>query len=243
MILHPSPNYNDRPAGARVKYLILHYTGMATGGAALKRLCDPTAKVSAHYLIEEDGRVYSLVVEDKRAWHAGVAAWEADRDINGLSIGVELVNPGHDAPGYQGDYRPFPEPQMAALIKLCRGILARHAIRPWYVLGHSDVAPARKIDPGELFDWRRLAAQGIGAWHNVSPDRKIAPSGAVSVAEVQEMLARYGYPLARTGWADQQTRQALSAFQRHFRPADFSGEPDPETQAILRNLLARKASV
>ena len=163
MINIPSPNHNDRVDG-RIKYLILHYTGMATGKEALERLCDEQAAVSAHYLIEEDGQVFSLVEEQRRAWHAGVSKWEGDDDINDLSIGTEIVNSGHPYPGYDSVYGPFTEAQMDALIPMAKAIIKRHNINACHVLGHSDVAWRRKIDPGELFDWRRLAENGVGCW-------------------------------------------------------------------------------
>lgn len=213
--------------------LILHYTGMVGAAVALDRLCDPAAKVSAHYLIEEDGRVWRLVPEDLRAWHAGVGFWRGERDINGLSIGIELVNPGHEF-----GYRPFPEPQMAALEDLARAILARHPIPPDKVLGHSDVAPSRKLDPGELFDWRRLAQAGIGLWPDepANPDR--APEERDGVVDLQHGLARFGYEVAPTGALDAETRCVLRAFQRHFRPERVDGVPDRETRHRLADLLA-----
>ncbi len=238
MIQCPSPNFDDRPAGANVKYLILHYTGMATGQAALDRLCNGRAKVSAHYLIEEDGRIFALVGEDMRAWHAGVSSWEGETDINGLSIGIELVNPGHDTPGYKGDYRPFPDQQVMSLIGLCQDILARHDIRPCHVLGHSDVAPGRKSDPGELFDWQRLADAGIGIW----PSDNI-PHGAGAAGELaafQQKLADFGYGIDVTGLMDPQTISTVRAFQRHFRPGDIAGNIDRECHEILNSLLRLK---
>jgi len=238
MIMQPSPNFNDRPDGVRIKYLILHYTGMATGQAALKRLCDKASKVSAHYMIEEDGRIFVLVPESRRAWHAGVSAWGDDQDINGLSIGIELVNPGHDSPGYKGDYRPFPEAQMTALITLCRGILSRHDIRPWYILGHSDIAPARKSDPGELFDWQRMAEAGIGVWPLAVVISQAGKSQADKCDEdvFRQRLAQYGYDIG----AGEGMKAAIIAFQRHFRPADISGVIDGQCCSILENLLTMK---
>ena len=154
----PSPNHDDR-GGAVVDMLVIHYTGMASADAALARLCDPVAKVSAHYTIDEDGTVYAMVPEARRAWHAGASCWAGARDINARSIGIELVNPGHEF-----GYRAFAPAQIAALITLCQGIVTRHAIPAWRVLGHSDVAPMRKDDPGELFPWETLAKAGIGLW-------------------------------------------------------------------------------
>ena len=227
MIESPSPNHNERPAGKAIDMLLIHYTGMRDGDAALQRLSDPAAKVSSHYLIEEDGRIHRLVDESRRAWHAGVGYWAGERDINAVSVGIELVNPGHD-----NGYRAFPQPQMAALIELGKAILARHPIPAWRVLGHSDIAPTRKIDPGELFDWKALAAAGIGLWP--------APaSGPSDLASIQRALARYGYEVAPTGALDAATTAALQAFQRHFRPALIDGQPDEETAALLAGLLQR----
>ena len=164
LIEAPSPNYDERRLHAPVDILLLHYTGMQTGGAALERLTDPDSKVSCHYLIEEDGTIYRLVAEAHRAWHAGASFWAGERDINSRSVGIELVNPGHE-----WGYRPFPETQMQALIGLATELLARHSIPPERVLGHSDVAPTRRwYDPGELFDWHSLAKNGIGAWPHVT---------------------------------------------------------------------------
>ena len=198
--------------------LVVHYTGMQSAEAALARLCDPAAKVSAHYLIDEDGKVHRLVAEDKRAWHAGLAYWRGQRNINARSIGIELVNPGHEF-----GYRPFPEPQMTALIALAGDILSRHAIPARNVVGHSDVAPDRKLDPGELFDWPRLAAAGIGLWPGES-------SADGTDRDIRALLTDYGY--------DPSARQSLSAFQRHFRPARIDGIADDESRRILSALLA-----
>jgi N-acetylmuramoyl-L-alanine amidase len=224
----PSPNFDDRAAGTPIDILLLHYTGMKSAEAALARLCDPDAKVSAHYCIAEDGTATRLVDEAKRAWHAGVSAWAGERDINGRSIGIELVNPGHEF-----GYRTFPEAQMVSLIRLCRDILARHPIPPERVLGHSDVAPQRKQDPGELFDWSRLAAAGIGHWPG-----EAAPIAPPSIAEAQAMLRRYGYEVPASGALDAETKAVVVAFQRHFRPSDVGGTLDGETAARLRALIS-----
>src|SRR5579863_5861395 len=199
-----SPNFNARPAGARVDMLVLHYTGMQTAGEAIERLCDRDAKVSAHYVIEEDGTVSRLVTEQNRAWHAGVSFWQGTTDVNGASIGIELVNPGHE-----WGYRDFPEPQMAALIELARGILARHPVPSDRVVGHSDVAPMRKQDPGERFDWLRLARAGIGLWPEGSDEPPVR-----GIAEAQAALAEIGYGVPRSGALDEETHGALLAFQR-----------------------------
>lgn len=218
MIQRPSPNHDER--GRPVDMLVLHYTGMQSAAAALDRLCDADAKVSAHYTIDEDGTVYAHVPEDRRAWHAGVSHWAGIDNVNARSIGIELVNPGHE-----WGYRVFPEVQISALIRLSQGIVMRHPIATSQVLGHSDVAPTRKEDPGELFPWDRLAAAGIGLWPNAL-DSDIGPEG----------LVRYGYdPKAPTD-------KVITAFQRHFRPAKLDGEWDSECAQMLASLI-RQAGV
>ncbi|MEQ8696260.1 MAG: N-acetylmuramoyl-L-alanine amidase [Bauldia litoralis] len=224
-----SPNFNDRPPGVPVDILVLHYTGMPTAEEALERLCDPVAQVSAHYTVGEDGTVYHHVAEDRRAWHAGVASWAGETDVNGRSIGVEIVNPGHEF-----GYRPFPEVQMTSVAALCRGIVARHAIPACRVVGHSDVAPDRKRDPGELFDWRGLAGAGVGLW----PSNAGLGSGAgLDIAGFQAGLRRYGYGCPDSGTLDDATRTVVASFQRHFRPSAIDGRPDAECAAILSALL------
>ena len=225
----PSPNFNERRAGASVDILLLHYTGMPTAAGALQRLCDPAAKVSAHYTIDEDGTIYRHVAEARRAWHAGASCWAGEHDINARSVGIELVNPGHEF-----GYREFPEAQIAALIELARGIVQRHPIPPRRVLAHSDVAPRRKIDPGEKFPWPRLAAAGIGVWPK--PPR-LDISRSVQVPEIQRDLAAIGYECPASGVLDEDTRAAIAAFQRHFRPAQVNGIPDGETMALAALLI------
>ncbi|HWE76123.1 MAG TPA: N-acetylmuramoyl-L-alanine amidase [Stellaceae bacterium] len=214
-----SPNFDARPGG--VDMLILHYTGMRTAKEALDRLCDPAAKVSAHYLVDEDGAVTWLVAEEKRAWHAGISSWRGRSDINGASVGIELVNPGHEF-----GYRRFPEPQMAALDTLAKAILGRHPIPARHVIGHSDVAPLRKQDPGELFDWQRLARAGIGFWPDFAAQRVEKPIG---LREIQASLAEIGYFCPQSGALDATTTAAIVAFQRHFRPERCDGALDAET--------------
>lgn len=228
MIERPSPNHAVRPPGAAVDMLLLHYTGMASCGDALARLCDPAAEVSAHYLIDEDGSVYRLVPEARCAWHAGVASWAGERDVNGRSIGIELVNPGHEF-----GYRRFPEPQVVALIALAGDVLSRHPIPPARVLAHSDVAPLRRRDPGELFPWPLLAGAGIGLW----PEAAAAVTD-LELASVQRRLARFGYALDESGVLDAATVKVVEAFQRHFRPARVDGVIDEDTTARLDALLA-----
>ncbi|HTT79293.1 MAG TPA: N-acetylmuramoyl-L-alanine amidase [Stellaceae bacterium] len=228
----PSPNHAERgepPNLCPVDMLVLHYTGMQSATAALDRLCDPAARVSAHYLVEEDGAVWQLVAEERRAFHAGISQWQRDSDLNRLSIGIEIVNPGHE-----WGYRPFPEAQMAAVEALCGAILRRHPIPPDRVVGHSDIAPDRKSDPGELFDWPLLARAGIGLW---PPPRTEAPAGRgrgvgiVQRAAALADLARIGYGVS-AGTED----VALAAFQRRFRPARWDGLLDRETAERLSDV-------
>lgn len=219
----PSPNFDGRE-GHIVDMLVLHYTGMPSAEAALSRLRDPQAKVSAHYVVEENGRIHRLVGENMRAWHAGVSHWRGHSNINQRSIGIEIVNPGHEF-----GYRPFPPAQMEAVAELCQGILARHPIPARNVVGHSDVAPARKEDPGELFDWPWLAGQGVGLWPGVLSDMPVS-----ELLTVRERLSRYGY---ETGAADGGMVKTILAFQRHFRPRALSGAWDGECEAILAALL------
>ena len=212
-----SANFGPRPAGMPVDMLVIHYTGMVTAEAALERLCDPAAKVGAHYVIDEDGAVHALIDEAMRAWHAGEAFWRGETDVNGRSVGIELVNPGHEF-----GYRPFPEAQMAALIALCRDIVARHPIPPANVVGHSDVAPRRKSDPGELFDWPRLAAAGLGRW-------PVGTAAGRGEGDAAGLLAAVGYETV-------DLQKTVAAFQRHFRPALIDGILDGETLGRLRML-------
>jgi N-acetylmuramoyl-L-alanine amidase len=219
-IERPSPNHDDRGAAA-IDMLVLHYTGMKTADEALARLCDPAAKVSAHYTVDEDGTVYAHVPEARRAWHAGVASWAGASDINARSIGIELVNPGHEF-----GYREFAADQIASLITLCHSILMRHPIPSWRVLGHSDVAPPRKDDPGELFPWQQLAKAGIGLWPQPIASEPNSFLGA-------DALSRYGYD------PDAPQDKVIIAFQRHFRPKKLDGQWDGECAGLLAWLLTQ----
>lgn len=214
-----SPNFNDRVVGQFVDMLVIHYTGMRTAKAALENLCDGETRVSAHYLIDEDGSVSRLVDEDKRAWHAGVAWWRGALDVNSRSIGIELVNPGHEF-----GYCDFPDVQMDALTSLIKAIRRRHKIPARNVVGHSDVAPQRKQDPGERFNWHKLTKAGIGLW----PEG--APPVQVSQANVSAMLNAYGYDVV-------DFKATITAFQRHFRPERVDGVADPDTIGRLVRLL------
>ncbi|GAA0774272.1 N-acetylmuramoyl-L-alanine amidase [Roseibium denhamense] len=235
--VHPSPNHGQRASGAPIDMVIVHYTGMETGRDALQRLCDPRSEVSAHYLIEEDGSILQCVPEARRAWHAGRSFWKGESDINSRSIGIEIVNPGHEF-----GYRAFPDVQIEAVIALLKDVCARHAIEPWMVLAHSDIAPDRKEDPGELFPWDRLAKAGIG--HFVLPIPISGSSVMMQEGEtgqpveaVQSMLALYGYDIEITGDYDKRTRLVVTAFQRHFRPERVDGIADQSTIDTLYALL------
>lgn len=222
--------------------ILLHYTGMADANAALERLTSPAGKVSCHYFVFEDGRVVQLVCEARRAWHAGVSFWAGETDINSCSIGIEIVNPGHDY-----GYPDFPPRQIAAVTALCRGILARYPIAAERVLAHSDVAPSRKLDPGEKFPWRTLNEGGVGHW--VAPAPLGEPGETLSpgdrgdaVAELQSALAGYGYGIDATGCFDRATADVVTAFQRHFRPQRVDGIADASTRRTLKALFAHRAA-
>jgi N-acetylmuramoyl-L-alanine amidase len=232
-----SPNFDERARG--IDMLLLHYTGMPTGEAAMARLCDPAAKVSAHYTVDEDGLIFRHVAEEKRAWHAGVSCWNGEGDVNSRAVGIEIVNPGHEF-----GYRRFPAPQIEAVIKLAKAVISRHAIPAAHVLGHSDVAPARKEDPGELFPWKRLAEEGVGLWAE-APESGTSLIGEHSpvgeVRKVQELLARFGYCIAVDGQYGAQTRKVVTAFQRHFVPGDIGtadeGYADGQMITVLTQLI------
>lgn len=218
MLECPSPNFNARKSGAPIDMLVLHYTGMESGNEALERLCDPEAQVSAHYLIDERGGVTRLVEEHMRAWHAGVSYWRGNTDINCRSIGIELVNPGHEF-----GYLNFTDMQMSSLEILAHDILRRHPIPARNVVGHSDIAPQRKKDPGELLDWASLARIGIGLYPPRTKPKVPNPK------TLQEQLKRIGYEIEINGDIDITDRKVIKAFQRHFRPLRVDGLPDADT--------------
>nr|WP_281378543.1 N-acetylmuramoyl-L-alanine amidase [Brevundimonas lenta] len=233
----PSPNFDPRRGPPDM--LVLHYTGMQTAKAAVARLRDPEAKVSAHYVVDEDGAILRLVPEERRAWHAGRGVWQGETDCNAASIGIEIVNPGHEF-----GYRDFPEEQIDAVISLISDIRTRWTIPDARIIGHSDLAPERKQDPGELFPWKRLASVGHGLWFEPAHER-IAALGAplgvgdegLGVIVLRAGLHRLGYGLKPGGDYDDETRLTVEAFQRHWRPAKVDGVADGETRATLMGVL------
>jgi N-acetylmuramoyl-L-alanine amidase len=232
-----SPNFGPRRETLKPDMIVLHYTGMATGAGAEAWLCDPASEVSSHYLVHEDGRVVQMVRESDRAWHAGKSSWFGRTDINSCSVGIEIVNPGHSL-----GYKAFPKRQIEAIINLCVGIVGRHSIPARRVLAHSDVAPGRKVDPGEKFPWKALYAAGVG---HLVPAAPIGPGAALKagargadVEMLQSMLALYGYGLDITGTVDRQTEIVVAAFQRHFRRRLVDGVADGSTIRTLQRLLA-----
>ena len=229
----PSPNHNARPPGMPPDILILHYTGMKSAQLAIDRLRDPVAEVSSHYVVNEDGTVFRLVDEHRRAWHAGVSYWRGQSALNDRSIGIEIVNPGHE-----WGYRDFPVLQIAAVCDLCLSILSRHPIPARNVIAHSDVAPDRKEDPGERFPWADLARNGVGLFPLEVPDKGIgAPvRDAIGLRPVRAALAYIGYRVAPEGSLDPALSTILRAFQRHWRPELVNGQADDGTRARLEAL-------
>ena len=242
IIQAPSANFNERLYP--LDMLVLHYTGMKDGPSALARMQeDKEPRVSAHYMVEEDGRVFALVPEDKRAWQAGRSWWRGDEDLNSRSIGIEIVNPGHE-----WGYRPFPEPQIAAVIELCQGILSRWSIPQNRIVAHSDIAPDRKEDPGELFPWKRFAEAGIGLWpEHARPEPWMTHGAAMgdagmTVEGLQRDLAAIGYKISVTGVFTEETAAVVRAFQRRWRPIRITGVGDVETIVLANSVAALTAS-
>ena len=232
-----SPNFGPRRETLRPDMIVLHYTGMASGAGAEAWLCDPASEVSSHYLVHEDGRIVQMVRESDRAWHAGKSSWLGRTDINSCSVGIEIVNPGHTL-----GYKAFPRRQIGAVIELCAGIVGRHSIPSARVLAHSDVAPGRKVDPGEKFPWKALFVAGVGHLVPAAPIRagaalKAGDTGP-DIEELQSMLALYGYGVEISGVYDRQTEIVVAAFQRHFRRRLVDGVADNSTIRTLHRLLA-----
>lgn len=221
MIDRASPNHDER-RGAQIRYLILHYTGMKTGAEALERLCDPQAEVSSHYTVDEDGAVYQHVAESRRAWHAGASYWQGQTDLNTTSIGIEIVNRGHD-----WGLPDFKDVQIRSVIELCHDIMLRNDIAPEDVLAHSDIAPARKQDPGEKFPWRALALEGIGIWPDPSDEDAVRAAGM----NIEQALHDFGYdPRVKLS-------ENIVAFQRHFVPEMFQTDRAGQVNSLTRRRL------
>ena len=236
-----SPNFNDRKAD--VDMIVLHYTGMESGEAALARMCDPAAEVSAHFMVWEDGRVTQLVGEDKRAWHAGAGSWQGDADLNSCSLGIEIVNGGHNVPRADGSLPPYPEVQIQSVIALCDYLRATHIVPQTRIVGHSDIAPARKEDPGEHFPWKTLAENGLGIWPDITADIEnetlLIGTGPQpgdkgdAVRRLQRALANIGYGIDITSTYDGPTTKAVAAFQRRWVQDRVSGNADLFTLRVL----------
>lgn len=234
----PSPNFDSRPKDVLINLLVLHYTGMKTAEDALNHMCNPDSKVSAHYMIYEDGKIVQLVPEEKRAWHAGISCWHGRASLNDTSIGIEIVNPGHEF-----GYRPFTEEQMKSVIELSKDIISRNNIIPNNVVGHSDIAPTRKEDPGELFNWPLLAKEGIGLWPKKkiiwSPQTVICAPGDESkeVLIMQKSLRKYGYYIRTDGTFGSITERIVKSYKRHFVPEHLNVVWDKLSQYRIDNLI------
>lgn len=236
--IHPAVNVEPRRGVKRPSLLILHYTGMSSAAKAIDWLAREESRVSCHYVVDEAGNITQLVPERLRAWHAGVSCWRGETDINSRSIGIEIQNPGHE-----DGYPEFPKAQMRAVIALSKDIVKRHKIAAGGVLAHSDVAPGRKIDPGEKFNWAELARHGLGDWVRPSPlnvrDKGLGPGAqGETVLAAQKYLAAYGYDAPVTGEMDDKTSKVLRAFQLHFRRARVDGRLDRSTLLTLARLIA-----
>lgn len=236
----PSPNHGERSGSRQPDMIVLHYTGMPDAESALALLCAAGSNVSAHYFVFEDGRIVQMVPESRRAWHAGKSEWAGETDINSCSIGIEIANPGHDH-----GYPDFSKRQIAAVTALCRSIQTRNTISPVRVLAHSDVAPARKQDPGEKFTWRTLYESGVGHWVKPAPIMNFGQilepgSRGDAVIALQKSLLEYGYGVDISGEYDSTTFEVVTAFQRHFRPERIDGIADPSTRSTLQELLASR---
>lgn len=245
--IYPSPNHGERRGVERPDSIILHYTGMPNASEALLWLANPVSEVSCHYFVFEDGRIWQMVPESRRAWHAGKSSWHGETDMNSRSIGIEIANAGHDLskmPPQPGEYPDFPEAQIEAVIRLVADIKARWSILDARILAHSDIAPGRKVDPGERFPWEKLAASGLGLWPKTVPQHPAAPTAyragdeGMPVAALQSMLAKFGYGIEISGVYDQRTVDVVTAFQRHWRRERVDGVADGETLGVLRQLYS-----
>lgn len=235
--IHPSPCHEPRRGCSGPDMLLLHYTGMTSCARAIDWLSRPEARVSCHYVIDTDGRITQMVAEDRRAWHAGLSVWGGETDINSRSIGFEIHNPGHDH-----GYPDFPDAQMSAVVELAADVVRRWSIQPERVLAHSDVAPLRKNDPGEKFDWRRLAEARVAHWVQPAPisdDELLCTSAFDAMLQhAQRLLECYGYGIKPTGELDHLTEKVIAAFQRHFRPARVDGKLDRSTLLTIERVVS-----
>lgn len=235
IISRPSPNFDSR-GNQPIDMLVLHYTDMDSTEAAVERLCDPQAKVSAHYVVGEKGEIYQLVNETDRAWHAGESHWRGSAAINARSIGIEIANRGHS-----NDYPDFPDGQIASVIALSRDIIERYNIPERNVVGHSDIAFLRKVDPGEKFPWAKLAKAGVGVFPNYKPlsgPELHRDDTGNQVIRLQTSLSNWGYGLKLDGLFGEKTECCVMAFQRHYRPEKIDGVWDNECAGILAALHA-----
>ena len=242
--VRPSPNCGERRDGKKPDTIILHYTAMITGSEAEDRLCNAEAEVSSHYLIHEGGRIVQMVPEAARAWHAGASFWAGETDLNSRSIGIEIANLGHPEGDACRAPAQFEPEQISSVIALCQDIIARWDIPSVRILGHSDIAIGRKIDPGEAFPWSALHDQGVGHYVPPSPIRSgrffVRGESGQPIEALQSMLALYGYDAPVTGIFDEQTEKVVAAFQRHFRPARIDGVADVSTIETLHRLLVSR---
>lgn len=240
-----SPNQNDRKFP--IDMLVLHYTGMEDGPSALERMRDEAAEVSAHYMVDETGEIYQLVPEAKRAWHAGRSSWQGDEDLNSRSIGIEIVNGGHNVPLVDGTLPPYSLIQIDAVIELSKAIIKRHNIPQSRIVGHSDIAPSRKEDPGEHFPWEEFATRGVGVWPAQPNDAEIHEYAhshpelvldmeGEAVAALQAQLLQIGYPVNSDGVYTQETADAVTAFQRRWNQVFVTGRSDPLTQMLIERV-------
>lgn len=234
-----SPNFNDRPKGvSSINSLVMHYTGMKTAQEALLRLCDPSFKVSAHYMVYENGEIVNLVPDEKRAWHAGISCWRGKAGLNDSSIGIEIVNKGHEF-----GYEPFTDEQINSVIELSANLISKYNIEQRNIIGHSDIAPSRKQDPGELFPWKQLSSNNIGLWPKVKvlwkKNKILIKSGSegVSVADIQSRLQKYGYHIRVDGNYGSKMEDVVTTFKRHFVPENLSSDWDKLSDCSLNKLI------